>query len=148
MSSLILVALAALAGAGVAVQALINARFSLLAGNAFTVIAVNCLIAALASLLLLPIARAPVSSFAKIGQAPWWMLIAGLFGVFLVTVSTLAVSRIGAGLLVATLVTSQLIMAVLLDHFGAFGLKQQPLDLWRILGVVMLLGGALLIQRG
>ena len=41
-----------------------------------------------------------------------------------VTIALFAISRIGAGGVVAVAITSQLIVAATLDHFGLLGLKR------------------------
>lgn len=136
-----------IAGGGIAMQALVNARLSLIVGGPLVVNAINFVIGASAACLVLLLSRAPVPSLAQLGQSSWWMYTGGLFGVLLVGISMVAVAKLGAGLLTALIVAGQLIIAVLADHYGWFGLKQQPVDLWRVLGILMLLGGAWLIQR-
>ena len=55
-------------------------------------------------------------------------------------------SRLGVGLFLACVITGQLLAAVTLDHFGAFGTTPRPIDALRILGVLALLVGVVLIK--
>ena len=72
-------------------------------------------------------------------------LTGGLMGAFNVTVALFAISRIGAGGVVAVSITSQLIVAALLDHFGLIGLDEAQLTPARVLGFLLLIGGVLLV---
>jgi transporter family-2 protein len=40
-----------------------------------------------------------------------------------------------------------LLAAVAIDHFGWLGLAERPLDLSRIIGVCLLIGGVILVRR-
>jgi transporter family-2 protein len=40
-----------------------------------------------------------------------------------------------------------LLASVTLDHFGWLGLAQRPVDLPRVIGVFLLVGGVVLIRR-
>ena len=66
-------------------------------------------------------------------------------GAFNVTVALFAISRIGAGGVVAVSITSQLIVASLLDHFGLLGLNELHLSPARVLGFLLLIAGVVLV---
>jgi transporter family-2 protein len=72
-------------------------------------------------------------------------LTGGLMGAFNVTVALYSISRIGAGGVVAVSITSQLIVAALLDHFGWLGLRHAPLTPATVLGFVLLIAGVVLV---
>ena len=66
-------------------------------------------------------------------------------GVRNVTIALFAISRIGAGGVVAVAITSQLIVAATLDHFGLLGLKQTELTPATVLGFLLLVAGVVLV---
>ena len=71
----------------------------------------------------------------------------GIYGVIFVTAILMLTPRIGiANTLVATIV-GQLIVSVYLDHFGVFGLRQLPVNGFRLLGCVGLVISLYLIQK-
>ncbi len=72
-------------------------------------------------------------------------LLGGLAGAAIVTVSLITVRSLGAGGVVAALVSMQLIVAAVLDRFGVFGLSRQPLGWQGGLAVILLLAGTLLM---
>jgi uncharacterized membrane protein YdcZ (DUF606 family) len=58
-----------------------------------------------------------------------------------------AVRPLGTGAVVALFVASQLIISVLADRLGLFGLHH-PLDATRLSGVVLVILGTVLVTRG
>ena len=58
------------------------------------------------------------------------------------------VPRLGVAMTVILMVAGQILISVLLDHFGALGVPKQPLNLTRLLGVALVFGGVLLVRRG
>ena len=80
-------------------------------------------------------------------ELPAYAWIGGLYGAFFVTVAAFAAPRLGVALLITIMVGGQLAMAVILDHFGAFGIPRQELSLNRVLGVLLVISGVLLVRR-
>ena len=79
---------------------------------------------------------------------PWWTWIGGLYGAIFVVSAAWGVPRLGVALTVILMVAGQILISVLLDHFGALGVPKQPLNLTRLLGVLLVFGGVLLVRRG
>ena len=44
-------------------------------------------------------------------------------------------------------ITGQMLASVAFDHFGWLGLAQRPVDVPRLIGVALLIGGVVLIRR-
>jgi bacterial/archaeal transporter family-2 protein len=140
-------ALAMIAGMSLVVQQALNANLrvqlnsAIWTGFASYLLGVLCLIALGLTL------REPVPTVAVMARIPWWAWSGGIFGAIFVAVSILVAQRLGAATLIALLVTGQMVAAILLDHFGALGLEQRPIDLPRLIGVCLLIGGVVLIRR-
>jgi transporter family-2 protein len=45
------------------------------------------------------------------------------------------------------MVAGQLIISLVLDHFGAFGVPRSPVNLGRIAGVALVIAGVILVRR-
>lgn len=71
----------------------------------------------------------------------------GIAGATIVAVSLVAVRAVGAGAVVALLVAAQVILSVIADRFGWFGLHHIGLDAGRIAGVALVIAGTLLVTR-
>ena len=78
---------------------------------------------------------------------PWWAWAGGLFGAFYVTISVVALPRIGTALVIACAVVGQLVAGLVLDSFGWLGVPKVPFNAWRVVGAALLCVGVLLMQR-
>lgn len=144
MSNLVLIVLMVIGGATVAIQPTLNARLAEKTGflPAATIsFAVGTLV-----LLLLSLSSGQ-GSFRRAAAADWWQLTGGLFGAFFVTMTILAVPRIGTTAVLALMIVSQLTAGLVMDHYGLLGMRVIPIDYERICGVALLLAGVFLIYR-
>lgn len=73
--------------------------------------------------------------------------IGGIAGAAVVGVSLVAVRPLGAGGVIALLVTAQLIVSVAADRYSWFGLHHVGLTPGRLVGLVLVIGGTVLITR-
>ena len=78
---------------------------------------------------------------------PWYAWIGGLYGAVFVIAATWGVPRLGVALTIILMVAGQLLISLILDHFGAFGAPQQPINLGRLAGVALVIGGVLMVRR-
>ena len=89
-------------------------------------------------------------SLAGVGDAiagPKWQLLGGVMGVLIILAITIAGPRIGVVATTAFLIAGQFALAALIDRFGWFGVERVAMSWWRVLGLVLLLAGALLTLR-
>jgi transporter family-2 protein len=91
--------------------------------------------------------RIPWPALDAISRHPWWIWTGGLLGAFLVASTVVLAPRLGAAPMIALIVAGQMTASVVLDHFGWLGYQLHPLSGPRILGVFLLVGGVVLIQR-
>lgn len=139
-------ALVLIAGSMTAMQAPTNALLARAMGSPVSAALVSFLVGTVALLLIVLIA-APRPDPAAMKALPWWAWIGGLYGAVFVTVAAFAAPRIGVGALLITLIAGQLIVAVLLDHFGALGLPRRPIDVSRVAGLALVVAGVFLVRR-
>jgi transporter family-2 protein len=133
-------------GIGMALQPPINTALSTyLDGNAFAAAMVSITISALFLSLILVFSRGsfPVT---RLFTAPWWIWVGGFIGVLFVAGSIFVIPKLGAAGMIAIVVTAQMFTALLLDHFGIFGLTPEPLSVLRTLGVGFLITGVVLVR--
>jgi transporter family-2 protein len=139
--------LAILAGVSIVIQQALNANLrgalSSAAWSGFASYAIGLGCMALLALAL----RDPIPSAVKAGRIPWWEFTGGLFGAIFIGLAIFLVPELGAATFIVLLVTGQMLASVTLDHFGWLGLAQRPIDLPRLIGMGLLIGGCGLIQR-
>lgn len=143
---LALVTLLALAGGiSLAVQSSINGRLGNAAGVMETAWLTFVLGAAI-SFLLFFFFEPPHAM--TLFTAPKWQLIGALFGVVYILVSVFAVPRVGIAAATVAVITGQLGMSLLIDHFGWFSNAAIPLDASRYASIALLAAALVLIYLG
>ncbi|MCA9889227.1 MAG: DMT family transporter [Anaerolineae bacterium] len=70
----------------------------------------------------------------------------GVLGVVLYMTLSVTLPRLGAGGTVALLVAGQMVVALVVDQFGWFGVPQNSISLVRVAGAALLVAGAYLIS--
>jgi transporter family-2 protein len=91
--------------------------------------------------------RDPIPSANTIGRVPGWAWSGGIFGAIFIALSIITIPKLGGAAYIALLVTGQMVAALAFDHFGWLGIPQRSIDLPRLLGVALLVGGVVLIRR-
>ncbi len=81
---------------------------------------------------------------ASLSGIPWYLFLGGAYGICIIGSAAYLFPRIGAGPATAVMIAAQLILALLIDHFG-IGTARLPLTPYRLLGALMLIGGAVLV---
>ena len=104
--------------------------------------------AGLACMALLVIAlREPLPPVGVLARIPWWAWTGGVFGAIFIGLGIVLVPKLGAATFIALLVAGQMIGSVVFDHFGWLGLAERPIDLSRVIDVLLLIAGVVLIRR-
>jgi transporter family-2 protein len=57
------------------------------------------------------------------------------------------VPRLGVALTFSLIVAGQMLITLVLDHFGFLGVPVKEVSLMRILGVILITGGVVLIRK-
>ena len=77
----------------------------------------------------------------------WYMFLSGSFGVVLYLTLNQTMPRLGATTALALIIIGQLVMGILIDQFGLFGVAVRPVDPIRLVGAGLLIAGGYLIIR-
>ncbi len=134
-------------GAGVAVQAGLNAQLRSYVGHPMSAALVNFVVGTLCLVGLLLVLRVPWPAASAIKPAPVWLWLGGMLGAFYVASAALIAPRFGAGVMFALLIAGQVAMSLILDHYGWIGFPKHPLSLWRIVGGALLIMGVVLVVQ-
>ena len=145
--NLIYLALALITGALIPIQASTNAAFSKSVGNPFITGLMVFIVGLVGMILFLLISRTPLLTPPQLVAAPVYGYLGGIIVATYVVMITILVPRIGVGTSIALIVTGQIICAVIIDHFGLFNVQVRPVDISRITGVLLMIGGIYLVMR-
>jgi len=144
MNNLTLLLLMACGGVAVALQPSINARLAQKVGS-YESSLISFVVGSLCMLAVVMLAGR--GNLRNVLDATWWELSGGLLGAFFVTMTIIAVPRVGTAAVMAIIIAGQLTTGALLDQFGVFGLRQVAFTPLRGLGIALLCLGALLVVR-
>ena len=144
----ILIALLVVAAGMVApTQAGVNARLSQWLNSNILAALVSFAVGTLGLISVSLAVRIPWPPLTALSQSPWWIWLGGLGGAFLVTVTIIAVPKLGATTMFAFFLAGQMLASLILDHFGLLGYPIHPISIWRVVGVLLLSAGVLLIKN-
>jgi transporter family-2 protein len=135
------------AGASVLIQQVLNANLRAELASASWSGLVSYALGLICMLGVVAALRDPIPAGAVIARVPWWAWSGGLFGAIFIGLAIVLVPKLGGAAFVALLVTGQMIAALAFDHYGWLGVAQRPIDLPRLIGVALLVGGVVLIRR-
>jgi bacterial/archaeal transporter family-2 protein len=91
--------------------------------------------------------RERVPSWKTVVDVPWYAWSGGVFGGAFILLAILLLPSLGAATLFALVIAGQVLAAVTLDHFGAFGLTPHPVGAARLMGAALLIAGVVLIRE-
>ena len=100
----------------------------------------------LAVMVLLQSAERP--GLQQLAQIPWFLWLGGFLGVYAISVSIYTAPKMGFLTFSGVVIFGQLLMSMLLDHFGWLGTEKAPVNWQRLLGgIVIFVGVILTLQR-
>lgn len=146
MSPLVFFGLAVLAGAMITLQSVLNSALGEKTGHlgSVLILTVVSIVGLLALIRLFPgtadLRRLP-------GLFQWYLYGGGLLGIAILAAPIVLIPKIGATATLTGLVIGQLLLAILIDHFGVFNVQRVEIDLTRMFGVILLALGAYLITK-
>lgn len=134
-------ALAVLSGIMIAVMILINGDLAATYGNMTSTVLIH-LIGLIAITLILLLRREPRP---KTGRIPLYLCLGGVVGVFTTFSNILTFGALGVSLTLALGLLGQSVLSLLIDSFGWFGVKKQPLQPQKLAGIGVIGLGALMM---
>lgn len=142
-SKLLAILIAAAAGSLMAFQGAMNASLSKYIGlmRATLVVQLTGTLIVLVAL----IAGLGRGSWSRLTDAPWYTFLGGLLGVLIVYGVAASIPRAGAAIATTAIIAAQVTTALIIDHFGLFGLKECAFTWWKAAGLVLLAVGTKLM---
>ncbi|HEX8558824.1 MAG TPA: DMT family transporter [Pyrinomonadaceae bacterium] len=135
------------AGALMPLQAGVNAQLARWVGHPVTASLVSFAVGTLVLLAYSAALRPGLPAAEALAGAPWWVWAGGLFGAVFVTAAAAFAPRLGAATFISVTIAGQVLVSILLDHFGAVGFAARPVTPLRLFGALLLVGGVLLVRK-
>ncbi len=142
MSAKLLALVTALvAGISMAVQGSINSRLGKVVGLWEAIFVVHAVGLVGVSILLF-ILRVGQGDLGHIARGPWYVSTGGLIGVLIAWGVVASIPKLGVAVATTSIIVGQVLTALLIDHFGLFGLRAMPFTWLKGLGLLLLAAGA------
>jgi len=78
---------------------------------------------------------------------PWYAVLAGSMGLIVVGGVSFMIPRVGVATSITLIIAGQLLISSVLDHYGLLGVQTRPMNVPRILGLLVVFLGAWLTVR-
>jgi len=147
MTLLYFILLSLFAGFAVPLQAGTNAKLGNLLGHPLWATAVSLSVSLVVLIVVIIAVKAPRPNLAAVQDGPWWIWMGGVAGVFYITVALLMAPRLGALNFIMAVLIGQLIVSIAIDYFGLLGFPKQSLNINKLVGVLVVIGGFLITTR-
>lgn len=139
--------LAFLFGAIYPIQGSLNGKLLLQVGHPI-ITAIISFLAGLIGLLILGVAnKIPWNQFLAIKNTPWYALTGGLLGAFYVATVVVILPRLGMVLTFSLIIAGQIIISIIIDHFGLLGNAVKEITLGKSIGILMLIISIIIIRK-
>ncbi len=138
--------LALISGVLMAVQGSLNTTLSKAIGLLETTFIVH-ITGTILLMILLFILRMGRGNLYALPEAPWYAYLGGVIGVGIIYLVAASIPEVGVANATTAIIIGQVLTAIIIDHFGAFGLEKMPYGWSQFLGLTLLvIGGKLLLK--
>ncbi|HVE59994.1 MAG TPA: DMT family transporter [Pyrinomonadaceae bacterium] len=138
--------LAVLAGMAMPTQATINSKLAGYVESPISAAFISFAVGTVALFVYMILTGVPLGSLASSKDAPLIAWIGGFLGAFFVSVMATVVPRIGVALSFSLAIGGQMLVTLLIDHFGWLGVPEKPINLYRVCGAALITVGVILIR--
>jgi len=139
--------LALLAGAMMPTQAAMNNKMAAFVDSPVLAAFISFVVGTIALFVYILLTGTPLGSLSSAKDAPAIAWVGGLLGAFFVAASVTLVPRLGVAMTFSVLIAGQMIVTLVIDHFGLLGVPVKEVSIARISGIVLIAAGVVLIRR-
>ena len=145
---LVLLPLAMGIGIAMSIQTAINSQLREYVHSPLQAALLSFLIGTIVFAIFVFFQSTPKLTMYHLGQIPWFLWLVGCLGVYAISLSIYTAPQLGFLTLFGLIIFGQIMMSMLLDHFGWLGVEKTTLNWQRLLGgVVIFIGVLLTLQR-
>jgi transporter family-2 protein len=146
MNNALFISTAFITGSLIPLQLVFNAQLGTITRSPYSAGLIVLIAGLLTMSIIAVVMRPPIPSIAALVAAPPNVYLGGVIASVYIVAIIIVSPKLGVGLTTALILSGQLVMALVLDHLGAFGNPQISINAWRVGGVIMMLGGIVAIK--
>ena len=139
--------IALLAGAMMPTQAATNGKMASFVGSPVLAALISFAVGTIALFVYAFLSGETLASLAAARNAPAIAWVGGFLGAFFVASAVILVPRIGVAMTFSLIIAGQMIVTLIIDHFGLLGVPVKEVSLARIGGIFLITAGVILIRR-
>lgn len=139
--------MALLAGAMMPTQAATNNKMAEFVDSPVLSALVSFAVGTIALFAYVLLSGVPVGNLAGIKEAPPIAWAGGFLGAFFVAAAVTLVPRFGVAMTFSLIIAGQMIVTLIIDHFGLLGVPVKEVSIARIGGILLIAAGVVLIRR-
>ena len=128
-------------------QGAVNTKLAGYVESPVTAAFISFLVGTIALFIYMLITGTPMSNFTNSKNAPVITWTGGLLGAFFVTAIAMSVPRLGVALTFSLAIAGQMLITLLIDHFGFLDVPVREINVPRVLGVVLIVTGVIVVRR-
>lgn len=144
----LLIFFAFVAGAATSVQIPVNASLRTHLSHPMQATFVSFAVGMLVSLAYCLAAGSSLPTASGLAKIPWWAWTGGILGTLYVASSVVLSPKIGVAAMLSMVIAGQMIMSMLIDHFGLLNAAVYPVTPQRFVGAVLVAIGASVMAFG
>ena len=139
--------LAVAAGMMMPTQAAINNKLAGTVGSPILAAFISFFVGTIALFIYAVAAGIPLGNlfFSKEASIVSWT--GGILGAFFVAATVTLVPRLGVALTFSLIIAGQMLITLVIDHFGLLGVPVKEVNVFRLLGVTLITFGVILIRK-
>lgn len=146
MQNSVLIGAALATGALVPFQLAFNAQLGAVTKSPFTAGLIVFIVGAAVLATVVAVLRQPLPEFGELMRAPKTVWLGGLIATLYILAIVVVTPRLGIGTTALLVIAGQILTALVLDHFGAFGNPHIAINPQRVIGAALVIGGVFLIR--
>lgn len=146
-NSYFFIVLAIVAGMMMPTQAAINSKLAGEVNGPILAAFISFAVGTLALLVYILVSGIPLSNLSQLKNASLVSWTGGFLGAFFVASAVVLVPKLGVALTFGLLIAGQMLITLVLDHYGFLGVPIKEVNVQRVLGVLLIIGGTVLIRK-
>lgn len=139
--------LALLAGMAMPTQAVVNSRLANSIESPILAAFISFFVGTVVLFIYILLTGVSLNNLTAAKNAPPVAFIGGFLGAFFVSVMATIIPRIPVALAFSLAIAGQMLVTLLIDHFGWLGVAEKPINFMRVLGAALITVGVVLIRR-
>ena len=143
----ILILLAVVSGAVLPIQAALNGKMGKAVGDPIYAALISFVVGSIGLLAYVIVSETQLSSITEATSVNWTVWLAGILGAFYVACVMILAPKLGVALTFGLVVTGQLGISLILDHFGLIGIPVREINWQKILGMAFIIAGVVIIRK-